>query len=54
MAGTLSTAPVLVQPWANSCQTFHQCRFAAATWSYGADVNAAGIVMPKSFKKETT
>src|SRR4051794_40623482 len=53
IAGTLRTAPVLVQPSVKRRHTFNPAS-GGAVWVYGAAVYAAGIVMPTSFRNETT
>src|SRR5687768_10298969 len=53
MAGTLRTAPVLVQPSVNSRQIFQPASGGAA-WLKGAAVNCPGITIPNSLRNDTT
>ena len=53
IAGRLSTAPVAVHPSVKSRHTF-QPASGGATWVYGAEVYSGGMLMPRSFRKETT
>src|SRR5207237_6324321 len=53
MAGTLRVAPVLTQPSVNSRHTFIPAS-GGATWLYGAEVKAAGMEMPQSFRNWVT
>src|SRR5256885_12068500 len=53
MAGTLRVAPVLTQPSVNSRHTFIPAS-GGATWLYGAEVKAAGMEMPQSFRNWIT
>src|SRR2546423_12354552 len=51
--GTLGVARGLPHPWVNNRHTFIPAS-GGATWLYGAEVNAAGIEMPQSFRNWVT
>jgi hypothetical protein len=53
IAGTLRTAPVEDQPSVKSRQTFQPAP-GGVVWTYGAQVNSLGKLIPTSRRKETT
>ena len=53
IAGTLRTAPVRVHPSVKMRQMLSPASV-GAVWANGADVNAVGMLMPRSRRNETT